>query len=59
LPDAPTRAKRYRADECRRLAAMTVSPKTRTDYEALAEQYEEIAKLELKLADAKKPVSTD
>jgi hypothetical protein len=38
---------------------MTVSPKTRADYEALAEQYEEIAKLELILADAKKTVSTD
>ena len=61
MPDAPTRAKRYRerAEECRRLAAMAVSPKTRADYEALAEQYEEIAKLELKLVDAKKPVSTD
>jgi len=61
VPDPFAKAQRYRerAVECRRLAAMSVSPKTRADYEALAEQYEDIAKLELKLADSEKPVSTE
>jgi hypothetical protein len=59
VPDSFARAQRYRerAVECRRLAAM--SPKTRADYQALAGQYEEIAKLELKLAHAEKPVSLE
>ena len=61
MPDPYARAQRYRerAAECRRLAALAVSPKTRADYETLADQYEEIAKLELKLADAERPVSTE
>jgi len=36
-----------------------MSPKTRADYESLAGQYEEIAKLELKLAHAEKPISIE
>jgi hypothetical protein len=48
-----------RAEECRRLAGLTASPEARAGYEALAEQYEEIAKMELKLADIEKPQPAD
>jgi hypothetical protein len=61
VPDSFTRAQRYRerAAECRRLAAMTLSPKPRADYEELARRYDEIAEMEVKLAGTDKPVSIE
>jgi hypothetical protein len=54
MQDSPSSAQRHRerAAECRRLASLATSADTRAEFEQLAENYEELAEIEIALANA-------
>jgi hypothetical protein len=58
MPDPINRVRRFRerAAECRRLASLATSGEERSEYEALASQYEDIARAELSALNTRRAI---